>query len=189
MNLTRPRPAGFISGGSRSVVAGWLLGAVLFTGTAAGCAPAPELDRDAARQLQAQVLAVTEAAANNDPAASLQQLDGLVLKLDEAAARGAVSFRRHQSIRSSVESVRADLTAQQAEAERAAAERAAAEREAAAQAAAQAQAESDAAAGSAAAAQAQANAAAAAAPPAVVAPAPVPPAEKGKPKGKGKANG
>lgn len=183
MNLTTPRPAGFLPG-SRPVLAGWLLGAVLLTGALAGCAPAPELDRDAARQLQAQVLAVTKAAADNDPAASLQQLDGLVLKLDEAAARGAVSFQRHQSIRSSIESVRADLTAQQAEAERVAAER-----EAAAQAAAQAQAEADAAAEAAAQAQAEADAAAAAAPPAVVAPAPAPPAENGKAKGKGKGNG
>lgn len=185
MNLTTRRPAGFLRG-SRPVLAGWLLAAVLLTGALAGCAPAPELDRAAARQLQAQVLAVTEAAANNDPAASLQQLDGLVLKLDEAAARGAVSFQRHQSIRSSVESVRADLTAQQAEAVRVAAER-----EAAAQAAVQAQAEADAAAKAEAAAQAQAeaDAAAAAAPPAVVAPAPAPPAENGKAKGKGKGNG
>jgi len=155
---------------SRPLLTGWLLGTVLLTTTLAGCAPAPELDRDAARQLQSTVLAVTEAAAANDPAASLKRLDELVLKLDEAAARGEVSFKRHQSIRKSVDSVRADLTARQAEAEAA---RVAAEQEAAAQAAA------------AAAAQAEADAAAAAAqapPPAV---APAPPAGKGKGKGKG----
>ncbi|AOT03744.1 hypothetical protein [Arthrobacter sp. U41] len=164
MNLTTLQASGTRRGGSRPVIAG-LLGAVLLTGILAGCAPAPELDRDAARQLQVQVLAVTEAAAANDPAASLQQLDGLVLKLDEAAARGEVSFKRHQSIRASVETVRADLTAQQAEAARVAAEQ-----EAAAQAAAQAEADA-------------AAAAAAAAPPAV---APAPPADNGKAKGKGK---
>ena len=60
-----------------------------------------------------QVLAVTEAAAANDPAASLKRLDELVLKLDEAAARGDVSFKRHQSIRKSVDAVRADLNARQ----------------------------------------------------------------------------
>ena len=155
---------------SRPLLTGWLLGTVLLTTTLAGCAPAPELDRDAARQLQSTVLAVTEAAAANDPAASLKRLDELVLKLDEAAARGEVSFKRHQSIRKSVDSVRADLSARQAEAEAA---RVAAEQEAAAQAAA------------AAAAQAEADAAAAAAqapPPAV---APAPPAGKGKGKGKG----
>ena len=114
-------------------LAGWLLGTALLAGTLAGCAPAPELDRNAAGQLQSQVLAVTEAAAANDPAASLKHLDELVLALDEAAARGEVSFKRHQSIRKSVDAVRADLNARQAEAEAA---RLAAEQEAAAQAAA-----------------------------------------------------
>ncbi|BCW66124.1 hypothetical protein NicSoilB4_08870 [Arthrobacter sp. NicSoilB4] len=157
-------PRAVWSRSSSPVLTGWLLAAVLSTGALAGCAPAPELDRGAARELQSKVLAVTEAAAANDPAASLKQLDELVLKLDEAAARGEVSFKRHQSIRKSVDSVRGDLTARQAEAEAArvaAAEaaRVAAEKEAAAQAAA----------------------AAAAAPP-----APVPPAESGKGKGKGK---
>lgn len=161
----RPRPLR-----TRPALASWLLGTTLLAGTLAGCAPAPELDRNAAGQLQSKVLAVTEAAAANDPAASLKHLDELVLTLDAAAARGEVSFKRHQSIRKSVDSVRADLTARQAEAEAA---RVAAEQEAAAQAAA------------AAAAQAEADAAAAAAqapPPAV---APAPPAGKGKGKGKG----
>lgn len=171
MNLTTLHASGARRGGSRPVLVGWLLGTALLSGTVAGCAPAPELDRDAARQLQSQVLAVTEAAAANDPAASLQQLDGLVVKLDEAAARGEVSFKRHQSIRASVETVRADLTAQQAEAARAAAEQ-----EAAAQAAAAAAAQAEAA--------ATAAAAAAAAPPPVVAP----PADNGKSKGKGKGD-
>ena len=163
MKLTTRPPRAARPRSSRPLLAGWLLGTALLTGTLAGCAPAPELDRDAARQLQSTVLAVTEAAAANDPAASLKHLDELVLKLDEAAARGEVSFKRHQSIRKSVDTVRADLTARQAEAEAA---RVAAEQEAAAQAAA------------AAAAQAEADAAAAAAaqapPPAV---APAPPAE------------
>ncbi|MGO4192077.1 mucin-associated surface protein [Arthrobacter sp. YAF17] len=161
-----PRPRS-----SRPHLTAWVLSAALLTGTLAGCAPAAELDRDAAKQLQSAVLAVTEAAAANDPAASLKHLDELVLKLDEAAARGEVSFKRHQGIRKSVDTVRADITARQAEAARVAAEQ-----EAAAQAAA------------AAAAQAEADAAAAAAaaqapPPAV---APVPPVNNGKGKGKGK---
>ena len=111
---------------SRPLLAGWVLGAAMLAGTLAGCAPAAELDRDAAKQLQSTVLAVSEAAAANDPAASLKHLDELVLKLDEAAARGEVSFKRHQSIRKSVDSVRADLTARQAEAARVAAEQEAA---------------------------------------------------------------
>lgn len=142
-----------------------VLGTVLLTGVLAGCAAAPELESGAARQLQSQVLTVTEAAAAKDPAAALAQLDRLVLTLDEAAGRGEVSLQRHQSIRTSIDTVRADLNAQQAEAARAAAEQ-----EAAAQAA-----------------EAAAAAAAASAPPPVVAPAP--PADTGKAKGKDKGKG
>ena len=171
MSETAQPVPGAALGRSRALLAGWLLGTALVAGTLAGCAPAPELDRSAARQLQSQVLAVTEAAAADDPAASLGHLDVLVLKLDEAAARGEVSFKRHQSIRKAVDTVRADLDAQQAAAEaaRVAAEaaRVAAEQESAAQAAA--------------------AAAASAPPPAVVAPAP--PANNGKAKGKSKGNG
>lgn len=159
MNLTTPPAPEARHGRSRPLLAGLLLSAALSTGSLAGCAAAPELDRDAARQLQSQILAVTEAAASNDPATSLKRLDELVVNLDEAAARGEVSFKRHQSIRKSVDTVRVDLTAQQAAAEAA---RVAAEQEAAAQAAA---------------------AAASAPPPAGV---PVPPADSGKAKGKGK---
>lgn len=170
MNLTtrpaRSARARFRPRRTRPLFAGWLLGTALLTGALAGCATAPELDRAAARELQSQVLAVTEAAAANDPAASLKHLDELVLKLDAAAARGEVSFVRHQSIRKSVDTVRVDLNARQAEAARVAAEQ-----EAAAQAAAAAQAE------------AAAAAAAAAAPPAV---APAPPADSSKGKGKDK---
>lgn len=167
MNLTIPPAPEARHGRSGPLLAGLLLSAALATGSLASCAAAPELDRDAARQLQSQVLAVTEAAADDDPATSLKRLDELVVNLDEAAARGEVSFKRHQSIRKSVDTVRADLTAQQAAADAAraaAAEaaRVAAEQEAAAQAAA---------------------AAASAPPPAVV---PVPPADSGKAKGKGK---
>ncbi|MGY2743358.1 mucin-associated surface protein [Arthrobacter sp. UYCu723] len=145
------------------VLAGCLLSTALLTGALAGCGvPAPELDRDAASQLQSKVLAVTQAAAANDPSTSLKLLDDLVTQLDEAADRGAVSFKRRQSVRTSIDAVRTDLTAQQAAAEAA---RVAAEREAAAQAAA----------------------AAAQAP--VVAPAPGNSDKGDKPKNKGKGNG
>ncbi|MHA7222220.1 mucin-associated surface protein [Arthrobacter sp. RHLT1-20] len=154
-----PRRHGSGSSRPAAVFAAGVLGLALLSGALAGCAPGAELGRDAATQLQSQVRAVTETAAANDPAGSLKLLDELVTKLDEAAARGEVSFKRHQSIRKSVDAVRADLTAQQAEAEAA---RVAAEQEAAAQAAA--------------------AAAAAQAPPPAIAPAP--PAGKGKGKGK-----
>ena len=170
----RARDTGHNSGRRR--LASALLGAALVAASLGGCAAAPDLDRDAARQLQSKVLAVTGAAAANDLAASLKHLDEFVQELDEAAARGDVSFKRHQSIRKSVDAVRADLKARQAQAEaarvaaeqkaKAAADKAAADKAAADKAAAQA-------------------AAAAAAPPPAVVPAP---ANKGKSKGKGKGD-
>ncbi|HET6269528.1 MAG TPA: mucin-associated surface protein [Arthrobacter sp.] len=157
-----------------SVLVGCLLTAGLLAGALAGCAAsAPDLHRDAATQLQSQVLAVTEAAAADDSAGALKLLDELVGKLDEAAARGEVSFKRHQSIRTSIEAVRADLTAKQAaaaEAARVAAEKEAA-RVAAEKEAARVAAEQEAAAQAAAEAAARAAAEAALVPaPAVVAP-------------------
>lgn len=159
--MTRSTPR-TTTGSSRQAarIIGCLLSAALLGGALAGCGPAPELGKDAAKQLQSQVLAVTEAAAGSDPAASLKRLDELVTTLDGAAARGEVSVPRHQNIRASIDAVRADLNAAQAAAQAA---KAAADQEAAAQAAA----------------------AAAASAPAPVAPAPVP-AENGKTKGKGK---
>jgi pyruvate/2-oxoglutarate dehydrogenase complex dihydrolipoamide acyltransferase (E2) component len=156
------------------VLLGCLLTAGLLAGALAGCAAsAPDLHRDAATQLQSQVLAVTEAAAADDSAGALKLLDELVGKLDEAAARGEVSFKRHQSIRTSIEAVRADLTAKQAaaaEAARVAAEKEAA-RVAAEKEAARVAAEQEAAAQAAAEAAARAAAEAALVPaPAVVAP-------------------
>jgi hypothetical protein len=113
----------------------------------AGCAPsAPDLDSGTGKELQSQVLAVSRAAAAEDPAAGLRSLDGLVGRLTAAAANGEVSFKRHHSIMKAVEAVRADLLAAQAakaaaakaEAERAAAAKASAAKEAAAKAAAEA---------------------------------------------------
>lgn len=166
-----PRPA---AAGSR--FGALLLCVVLVGGAAAGCSvPAPELGAEAAKTLQAQVLAVTEAAAANDPAGSLKLLDELGAQLDQAAASGGVSSKRHQDIRGAMDAVRSDLAALQAAAEAA---KAAAEQAAAAEAA-----------------KAAEQAAATAPPPAVIAPAPAPapsPANKGNDndddngKGKGK---
>ena len=145
-----------------SATACLLAACAVLAGALAGCGAPPELRPDAARQLQSQVLAVTEAAAAEDPARSLQLLDELAAGLDQAAASGDVSFRRHHSIRAAIDAVRADLTAQQAAAETA--------RRAAEQIAAE---------------QAAADQAAAVAPPPAVAPAPVP-ANTSKAKGKDK---
>ena len=175
--MSHSRTAGQDGSRSRHRLPAALLTGLLAAGALAGCGPAPELGRGAASQLQTQVLAVSQAAAANDRAGALKHLDELLTRLDAAAASGEVSFRRHQSIKSSIDAVRADLVAQQAAAEaaRKAAETASAKQAAAAQATAQA-------------------AAAAKAAPAAVAPAPAPAANgtgsaKGKPKGKGKGKG
>lgn len=181
--MSRSRNAGQHRSGTRHRIPASLLAGLLAAGTLAGCgSPAPELGPSAARQLQSHVLAVSEAAAANDPAASLQHLDELLTRLDALAASGEVSFRRHQSIKSSIDAVRADLAAQQAaETARKAAEKAAAEKAAVEKAAAE----------QAAAAQAAAQAAAAArTAPAAVAPAPGPaPAKSATGKSKQKGNG
>jgi hypothetical protein len=106
----------------RTALAAGLLSAAL-----AGCSSAaPDLGGDAAQQLQAKVLTVSQSAAGSDPAGALKSLDELVTQLDAAAAEGNVSFKRHQNIMKAIDSVRADLTAAQAQAEAAAAETAAA---------------------------------------------------------------
>ena len=119
----------------RAVVRGDARGNAARRGLACCASPAPDLDRDTAGQLQAQVLAVSKAAAANDPAGCLKLLDELQTRLDAAATNGEVSFKRHQGIKSSIDAVRADLAAQQAAAEAA---RVAAEQAAAAEASAQA---------------------------------------------------
>jgi hypothetical protein len=74
----------------------------------------PELETVAASQLQQHVLAVTKAAAGNDPGKALKSLDQLSSELDAAAAAGQVSFKRHQSITVAIDSVRTGLTSAQA---------------------------------------------------------------------------
>lgn len=94
----------------------------------AACGPTePELGHDAAKRLQAQVLTVTDLAAANDPAGALVALAELEEQLSAAGANGEVSFKRHQSITTAIESVRTDLLAAQSAAQaKAAAEAAAA---------------------------------------------------------------
>lgn len=116
---------------------GWsaaLVAASLLT----GCAAAETgLQRDAARQLQARVLEVTQASSQSDPAAALTALDGLEAELEAAQARGDISEERRRSITTIATAVRADLEDAIAAAEKAAAEKAAAEQAPAEQAAAQ----------------------------------------------------
>jgi hypothetical protein len=95
----------------------WRIGlaAIVLSAALAGCgAAAPDLESDTARQLQAKVLTVSQAAAGTDPAGALRSLDELVAQLDASAAEGDVSFKRHQSIMTAIDAVRADLGAAQA---------------------------------------------------------------------------
>lgn len=110
-----------------------VLAASLLSASLAGCSPAaPDFGSDAAQQLQAKVLTVSQSAASNDAAGALKSLDELVTQLDAEAAEGNVSFKRHQNIMKAIDAVRADLTAAKAQAEAAAAETATAQAAAAA---------------------------------------------------------
>jgi hypothetical protein len=86
-------------------IAALVLGALL-----AGCGPVETgLQRDAALQLQARVLGVSEAAAANDPARALTSLDALKTQLETSARNGDVSEERHRRISTIIAAVRADL--------------------------------------------------------------------------------
>lgn len=114
--------------------------ALLLAGSLAGCGSAETgLHRDTARQLQEQVLSVSQAAANNDPVAGLAALDTLEADLASAVGNGQVSEERRRSITTAAAAVRADLTAAKDSADAAAA------KDAEDAAAAQKQAEADAA--------------------------------------------
>ena len=136
MKLTAPnqRP-----GNSASAVK-WAA-AVLAAGLLGGCAPGDTgLQRDAARQLQARVLEVTQASSQNDPAAALKALEGLEAELEAAQAKGQITEERRRTITTVATAVRADLddaiaAAEQAAAEEAERNRAAAEEAALAEAA------------------------------------------------------
>lgn len=90
-----------------------LTGCMLAAGLAGCAGAAPELEADAASKLQQRVLEVTRSAAGSNPAAALAALDRLSAELDDAAAAGQVSFKRHRSIVAAISAVRADLTAAQ----------------------------------------------------------------------------
>lgn len=122
-------------------------GAVLAAGLLGGCgAQETGLERDAARQLQARVLEVTQASSQNDPAAALKALEGLEAELQATQERGDISAERRRSITTIATAVRADLedavaaaqAAAAAAAAKAAEEKAAADQAAAAAQAAQA---------------------------------------------------
>lgn len=120
-----------VRNGSSRLVAG-CAAALLAAGLLAGCGTGGSgLERDAARQLQARVLEVTQASSQNDPTAALKALEGLETELAAAQQRGDVSEERHRSITTIATAVRSDLEDAVAAAELAAAK--AAEEKAAAE--------------------------------------------------------
>ncbi|MET1043188.1 MAG: hypothetical protein ABWX59_03575 [Microbacteriaceae bacterium] len=77
-----------------------------------GCASnQPTFDPAAAEDLQASVLAVSEASASGDLQGALTRLDELTVAVNDALARGAITPERHQAIVSAIDLVRADLAA------------------------------------------------------------------------------
>ncbi|MFP5312968.1 MAG: hypothetical protein ACLGH7_11285 [Actinomycetes bacterium] len=100
MTLRRRAPGRIPLVGSAALLAGSLL---------TGCAQESGLQREAAAQLQARVLEVTQASSRNDPATALQALEGLEADLQAAQARGQVSEERRRSITTVATAVRADL--------------------------------------------------------------------------------
>ena len=102
--------------------------AVLAAALLSGCATTEAgLEREAARQLQARVLEVTQASSENDPAAALKALEGLEAELEAAQSEGQISEDRRRSITTIATAVRAELNGAIAAAEKAAADKAAEE--------------------------------------------------------------
>jgi hypothetical protein len=85
--------------------------AALVTASFLGACAAPGngLQREAATQLQARVLDVTQASSQNDPTSALKALEGLEADLSAAQAKGQVSDERRRSITTVATAVRADL--------------------------------------------------------------------------------
>jgi hypothetical protein len=102
--------------------------AVLAAALLSGCATTDAgLEREAARQLQARVLEVTQASSENDPAAALRALEGLEAELEAAQSEGQISEDRRRSITTIATAVRAELNGAIAAAEKAAADKSAEE--------------------------------------------------------------
>ena len=84
--------------------------ALVAAGVLSACAaPGNGLQREAATQLQARVLEVTQASSQNNPESALQALAGLEADLAAAQAKGQVSEERRRSITTVATAVRADL--------------------------------------------------------------------------------
>ncbi|MEO7349394.1 MAG: hypothetical protein ABIW32_06010 [Terrimesophilobacter sp.] len=83
----------------------------LVTAMLSGCAPTSSgIDSAAASRLQAFVLVVTQAAADDDTSAAIAALDALEMQLKQETASGAINADRSARIQASIDLVRADLT-------------------------------------------------------------------------------
>lgn len=86
--------------------------AVVLSGCAGPSAPiAPTYPASIASQLQAGVLSVSVAAADDDPESALIRLEELVVALADARARNEVTAARFDSIAAAIALVRSDLEA------------------------------------------------------------------------------
>lgn len=94
-----------------------------------GCAAGSSYDDSTADDLQARVLAVTEAVGASDYAAANARLTELSAAADDALAKGEVSAERHDSILAAAALVQTDVDAAIAAAEAQAAQAAEAERQ------------------------------------------------------------
>ena len=101
MTLLHAFPQRLLLACSTALVAASLLSACNASGNG--------LRREAATQLQARVLEVTQASSQNDPASALKALEGLEADLAAAQAKGQVSEERRRSITTVATAVRADL--------------------------------------------------------------------------------
>ncbi|MGN6442300.1 MAG: hypothetical protein ACTHL6_10435 [Arthrobacter sp.] len=101
MTLRQASPNRLLLACSAALVAAALLSAC--------AAPGNGLQREAATQLQARVLEVTQASSQDNPESALQALAGLEADLAAAQAKGQVSEERRRSITTVATAVRADL--------------------------------------------------------------------------------
>ena len=101
MTLRQASPNRLLLACSAALVAAGLLSACAASGNG--------LQREAATQLQARVLEVTQASSQDNPESALQALAGLEADLAAAQAKGQVSEERRRSITTVATAVRADL--------------------------------------------------------------------------------
>lgn len=87
-----------------------LAAAILAAAILSGCAPSPDIDAQTSSSLQASVVSIADAAAD-DPASALALLDALAAEVDAAVAQGEITEDRATQIDEAIAAVRTDLQA------------------------------------------------------------------------------